>query len=293
MINLVKKYEILLLLAGIILVLFLVKVFFTGKPSPSVTAERLPIPSFAQENITNRTVSYQFNFSPTQNFPTSLLVYKISSLKTETFPEIKPDFAGSPVITLDQTAVQTAKAFLGEKGVGEEFAGLSQLQYLKIDKTETFSASSSAEADIFVVNFWPQIKTTTVVTDKPSSPPTSIWVGKNGKIEKAFATTFSIEEAGSFSLRTLEIAAQDISQQKATLVWLDNGGTLGYAPPRTVLNVVLEKVSLAYFLPSSSQELLEPIFVFEGKAQIQGEGSVAAAVYLPALAEKYFTNPEP
>ncbi len=293
MINLLKKYKIILLLAGLALVLFLIKIFWANKPATPSVVERLPFPVFTQANITNRTINYQFNFSQPGNLPENLPVYKVSDLKTETFPEIKPDYVGSPVVSEDSVAIQAAKTFLQEKGIDDNFAGLSQLQYRQIDKSETFSASSSAQADIFVVNFWPQIKDITVVSDTPQSPLTSIWVGKNGKTEKAFATTFSFTESGSFSLRSLQTASQDLVSQKGTLVWLDEGENYGYLPPKTVLGITLQKASLAYYLPSTNQEIMEPVFVFEGTAQIQGEGAIKAAVYLPAIEEKYFLSPEP
>ena len=290
MLNFLKRYWLIFFLAGVVVVLFLIKTYFAPGPLPTPPPlERLPTPRFTSESITNRTINYQFALSLPTNFPQSLPVYKISQIETKTFPELKPDLSGPQLLSSDSAAIEVAKTFLQEKNISEEFASLNRVTYRKVGKLETFIATTSAEADIFVVDFWAGVEGTTVVSGRPISPLVSVWLGKNGKIQKAFATTFSLTESKTYPLRPLITAQQDLLLQKSTLVWLEKEEAYGPLPPETINNLTIEWVSLAYFLPSPTFGFLEPIYIFEGKAILTTGKTVGAAVYLPAIEETYLT----
>ena len=283
MLNFLKRYWLIFFLAGVAVVLCLIKTYFAPGPLPTPSPlEKIPFPKFSAEEVTNRTINYQFALSLPTDFPQNLPVYKVLNLETKTFSEIKPDLTGTPLIFSDLQATEAARTFLKENGIGEEFATLAQVSYRKVGKLETFPATTSAEADIFVVGFWSQVDGVTVVSSKPTSPPTSVWVGKNGKIQKAFATIFSLGESKVYPLRSLTIAQQDLLGQKGTLVWLEKEETYGPLPPKTIVSLTIERVSLAYFLPQETPGVLQPIYIFEGKAELSDGKMVGAAVYLPA-----------
>lgn len=288
MTSFLKKYWLFLFLVIIIFVLFLVRVFLSPKEVPQTSPEKLPRPRFIQAPVSNQFINYQFSFSGPADLPSSLPVYKVLNLKTDAFPEITPDLAGESVISSDSAAMGLAKSFLEEKGVEENFLNLSQVNYRRVEKTETFPATASSEIDIFVVNFWPTIEKIAVVSDTPNSPLSSVWLGKNGRAQKVFSTSFSLEEKGAYPLRSLAVANQDLLGQKGTLVWLEEEELYESGLSKTVEAVILDRVSLAYFLPPKNLGILEPIYVFEGRAVLGGEEKTRrAAVYLPAIEEKF------
>lgn len=283
-----KKYWLILLLITTVVVLFLIKIFLAQKPIPQITQEKLPSPRFIQEQVTNQTINYQLTFSPPSDFPSSLPVYKVSGYKTETFPEIVPDLSGPPVVSSDSAVVELAGAFLKEKGVEENFLEISQIKYRRVKKMETFPATGSGEIDVFVVNFWPNIDKVTLISDTPASPLSSVWLGKNSRVQKAFTTNFVLEEMSSYLLRSLTVASQDVLNQKGTLVWLEKEEAYESVSPKTIQTIIIDRVSLAYFISSENPVFLEPIYVFEGKAVLLAEEkTIRAAVYLPAVEEKY------
>lgn len=286
MINFLKRYWFLWFLGGVVVVLFLIKTFFAPGLAPTpAPLEKLPAPEFVPEQVTNQVLNYQFDFPLPTNFPSSLPVHKISQIETKTFPEIKPDLEGAQIVSSDSAAVEIAKGFLQEKEIDERFASLSQVGYRTVGKLETFLATTSAEADLFIVDFWPKIDGATVVTNKPIAPPTSVWVGKNGKVQKALATIFSLEETKTYPLRSLVIAQQDLFRQKGVLVWLEKEETYGFLPPKTIGEITIERVSLAYFLPLKTFVFFEPIYIFEGKTELENGKVVRVTIYLPAVEE--------
>ncbi len=285
-----KKYWLFLLLGIVALVLISLKLFLgQQKTTPPASTAELSAPVFIQEKVTNNIINYQIDFSLNASFPNSLPVYQLASIKTDSFPAIEPNYGGPAVITSDPAATTRAKEFLKEKGVEDRFTEISSLSYLGIDKSETFVATSSAEIDVYVVGFWSKIKGLTVVSNGPKSPLSYVWVGKNGQIQKALATTFSEQEIKPFPLRSLETAARDITSQKGSLVWLEKDNDYGFSPAVAVGSIILERVSLAYFLPTNDSKIIEPIYVFEGKAFLLDGKIINTAVYLPAVEEKYLS----
>lgn len=286
MVNLLKKYWFIFLLGGIATVLFLVKTVFPPQPQPP-SLERLPLPKFIPEEITNRTINYQFNLSLPTDFPQNMPVYKILNLEARTFPETKPDLGGNTLVSSDSAAVEIAREFLREKNIDNGLFSFIEVSYRLVEKMEAFPATTSARANIFVVDFWGKTDETKILSDKPVSPLASIWVGKNGRVQKAFAMIFSLAEPKLYPLRPPTIAQQDIVAQKGTLVWLEKEEDYGPLPPQTTIeNLMIEGVFLAYFLPPPGVSHLEPIYVFEGKAQLVGGRVVGTAIYLPAIEEK-------
>lgn len=285
MVNLLKKYWFIFLLGGIAIVLFLVKIVFPPQPQPPFL-ERLPFPKFIPEEATNRTINYQFNLSLPTDFPQNMPVYKILNLEVQTFPEIKPDLAGNTLVSSGSAAVEIAREFLREKNIDNGLFSFIEVSYRMVEKMEVFSATTSAQANIFVVDFWGKTDEIKILSDKPVSPLASVWVGKNGGVQKAFAMIFSLAEPKLYPLRPPTIAQQDIVAQKGTPVWLGKEEDYGPLPPETIENLIIEKVFFAYFLPPPGVSHLEPIYVFEGKAQLAGGRVVGAAVYLPAIEER-------
>lgn len=283
-----KKYWLIFLLSGIVILLLITKLLLKNQLVSNLTAETIPSPRIVPLSVTNRSIVYQFNLMSPTNFPASLPVYKISSLKTNSFPETEADLAGEKSVNSDASAVDIAKTFLTKSGVGENFFQQNQVEYLRVVKMSVYPATGSANIDVYAVNFWPELDGLTIVPAQPNAPLNSVWIGKNGKVQKAFSTTFSLTKNKEFPLRPLSVAQQDVTQQKGTLVWLDTKKVAEGYSQITVQGVFLEKVYLACFLPANESDPLEPVYVFEGKAVLQGEEkTVGAVVYLPAIEEKY------
>jgi hypothetical protein len=292
MINFLKNKWALLLLVGVALVLILIKVFWLPKQQaglfPSASPQQtLPLPKFIPEQITNQSVNFELGPLSLTNQPTTLPVYQVSSIGEDYFPEASGNLEGQTILFDNATAIEEAKKILKEKGL-EINNSATHVSYKTVENLNAFSVPTASEASIFVVDFQLKKDGFPIVLEQPHASIYSVWLGKNGKMQKGFAFKPVLGEAANFPMRSLEQAKTDITKQKGTVVWLEQQLTEEGAPgPLTIDKITLDTVYLAYLLPSQAPGYLQPIYVFEGKASLVDGSSVAAAVYLPAVEEKY------
>lgn len=286
--NFLKKYWLFGFLIFLVFLVVVLKIFFSQKTTV-VPNRELSTPKFISEQVVNQNINYQITASLPTNLPTNLPVYEIAGLRIKDAPyqEASPSSA-----KIDQKEAEAlAKKFLLENG-GPALDYETTVSFIILGKTETFATQDAELADAYVVGFQPKINKTGMIADRPDTALSNVWITKTGQVAKASVLGFSLNQLKNYPLRNIKTAQADLLAQKATLVWLKKPA---YAPslPANVLSFVVNKIYLAYFLPNQENDILQPIYVFEGKTTLQSGEIEEAAIYLPAIEEKYLFTPGP
>lgn len=196
------------------------------------------------------------------------------------------------VVTSASEAASVAREFLAEKGlwIKELENGGQEVSFKKIEGFSLKEARSAPEADIFAIDFYPEVENLRVVSNYPQSGLVYVWVRKSGVIRKIVYTFYPIDfnMVATYPIKTLDEVTSDLQNQKGTIVYL---GVLGEypigAPAYAVYSADINKLELAYFESPKTQKYLQPIYVFKGTAKLSGGRLGEIIIYLPAVSKDW------
>lgn len=274
-------------------------VFFFRQPTTLPQPPKLPTlvpPQFKPAQIAEGRIFYQLDLKENApEAPDKLPFYQVQSRPSFNYP-VKANLEGKSILISPTQAAGLAKGFLGQNNrFPEELnQGEYQIKFLKIGGYEVFPTDSFEKADIVAVHFYPKIGDLYIIDNNPFSALVEVWIGKNGQPQKVrdFLAEYKKTEGGDYPIISFTKAWQAIEQKGTVVSVLKQEET--YSPAVVKINtIVIDKVYLAYFQPSELPSLLQPIWVFQGKAILQDGTESEVTVYLPAIEEKYFITPGP
>lgn len=171
-------------------------------------------------------------------------------------------------------------------------------QYLILENERFTNAGTFDNSQIIQLFYDKRLSDYPLVGNSPDVLQTIIKIQKNGEILSLNSRFFEeYEVSGTAQLKSPSEALDEIRIGKGKIVQtliLDQYGQaieLFRATPVDVKSVQINKISLAYFLPSNTEDLIQPIFNVEGTFSHKGGEVGKITIYLPAV--KFLTNPKP
>ena len=163
-------------------------------------------------------------------------------------------------------------------------------KYLTItDKDRLKSASSFENAHLVEFSYQKNLSGLPLLTNQPDSPYTSIDIAKDGQVVYLSSRFFEkFTQLDSYPIKSASEAVDQIKNGQGKIVLtqiLDENGQaleLFRNQPININSALINKLSLAYFLPDNPQETIQPIFVAEGNFQRENEKG-RVLIYLAAI----------
>jgi hypothetical protein len=195
-----------------------------------------------------------------------------------------PSFANKQLS--DSSLVNLATNFLTENGfVSPDDIQFASFSYLKETAGQGLYSVSKEEATFYQVNFSSVVSETTILTLNPQDTPIYVRILPDGTVFKARVIRLGTisESLTQYKLKTYDEVVSEITN--ATLISLDDGNIhLSDIPEGSIENILISEVRLVYLLDSPTSQILQPVYLFKGKATISGFPSeVNASLYLPAV----------
>jgi len=151
------------------------------------------------------------------------------------------------------------------------------------------STNSFESANIIELHFEKKLDGISLVTNSPRSSYAILRITKGGQVTRLDAKLFeSFNKKQSFSTKALKEAISQVSTRQGAIVEAvildENGQSLELFQnlPVDLDTVSLTKVSLGYFLPDTNDDLVQPVYVFEGSF-VKDNQNGRVVIYLPAL----------
>jgi hypothetical protein len=177
-------------------------------------------------------------------------------------------------------AIQLASAFLnkGGKMIDDLKEGLIEVSFWKFDKNGLKSVLSQSEANAARVDFFGKdLEGMKLVSTNFDQASVSVLIsGSRMEAKRIIEVNFKNTniDRESYSTYPIKTSEEAINSLKTGNYWT--------AKDVSNKNVVIRKMYLAYFEPTTLTNYLQPIFVFEGD-----NGFVA---YVPAISSDYIAN---
>jgi len=164
-----------------------------------------------------------------------------------------------------------------------QFAGFT---YFKVQNgIENLAKTNKDDSQIIQINYSEGNFKYPILTADPDKSQITVQFLKNGHIINLSANLgFNFQESPSqYPLKTFDQFSDQITS--SVLISLDNNNVnLPDLKNSDINNLIIEKVSLAYLLDFSNQNIVQPVFLIEGQALIKSvKGPVNASLYLPAF----------
>src|SRR3989304_2346057 len=177
-------------------------------------------------------------------------------------------------------------------------ANLQKTQYLRLENERFIGAGTFASSQIVQFFYDKKLSDYPLIGNSPDILPTIIKIQKNGEIISLSARFFKeYEMSGTAQLKSSSEAIGEIKTGKGKVVQtliLDQYGQaveLFRVAPVDVRSARINKISLVYFLPPDTGDLIQPIFNVEGKFDYNDGESGKITIYLPAV--KFLTSSKP
>lgn len=189
----------------------------------------------------------------------------------------------------DPALGKIASDFLTQNGfVASDKIKFSSVVPLKTGISEGIRPSDRSTASFYQVNFSPKVAGFEILTVNPTKSPIYVRVLPDGSIFGASVNKFDSlrESTEAFRLKNFDQLNASIKNKEAVVVSLDAGNlSPSDLPANTSKKVVISEINLAYLLDPGNPNIIAPVYVLKGEAQIGGLPSVVDAIfYLPALA---------
>lgn len=173
---------------------------------------------------------------------------------------------------------------------------IKRAQYLKQSGPVYLSTDSLSEADVAQIDFEFKIESFEILSAMPGVPPLSLKIGPKMQIVRIdYQSPFGqLGSDKTYPLKTEKEVLENleamprISGLQLPLFQYFSTDT----DYQKIQSVEYQEVSLGYYRPLVSEEYLHPVFLISGTAQLMGGEKGEVYLFLPAVAEKYFT-PEP
>ena len=166
---------------------------------------------------------------------------------------------------------------------------LKKTEYQVVSGNYRLPVEKFEDAQIIEFSFDKQLSGISLTDNYPGSGFSRARVTKDGEVAYLFSRYFDkFSESDSYDLKTTKEVQDEIAKGQGKIVQtevLDEKGVpLNiYEHPQNISNAILEKVSLAYFLPDDIKETVQPIFIFEGSFKTNKNESGKVVIYLPAI----------
>ena len=189
----------------------------------------------------------------------------------------------------DAQIIKTAEEFLTQNGL----ASSSEIKTLSVSYYEERGGqglyqTTHESATFYQVNFTTSIADTPILTLNPQNSPFFVRVLPDGTILKAHIEKFGEIKEGEGVRKLKDYDELLTSQEEATLISLDSGNIyLPDIPKNSIKLITITEIELAYLKESSASQVLQPIFLLKGTADVSGfPDNIDAILYLPAISEK-------
>lgn len=171
-------------------------------------------------------------------------------------------------------------------------AGTQESRLLQIKNARLEKADSLSEAEIVRVDFFRKITTegleVPILGPDPKEGLITAWVtGKGDPIRINFnAWKIDLEKTGTYPLKPISAAWEELNNGTGKLVYLreKNEDLEQLYTPKALGKVMIRNVYLAYYDEPETHDFLQPIYVFEGEAFVEGNRKADCVYYVPVLA---------
>ena len=161
--------------------------------------------------------------------------------------------------------------------------------YLQVTNDQYQIVDSFAASTMVEFAFEERLNNLAVVGQTPSIPMATVRMTKDGSVRMLYLRFFKEFAAlDSYRLKSVNEAKREVTKGQGKIVDIttvdENGRALTKPSFETFegKTVKISQIRLAYFLPENLDEPVQPIFVFEGEFEKDGE-SGKIAIYLPAI----------
>ncbi|OGD83967.1 hypothetical protein A3J17_01890 [Candidatus Curtissbacteria bacterium RIFCSPLOWO2_02_FULL_40_11] len=151
------------------------------------------------------------------------------------------------------------------------------------------STNSFESANTIELHFEKKLDGISLVTNSPRSSYAILRITKGGEVTRLDAKLFeSFNKKQAFRTKTLKEAISAVSARQGSIVEAvildENGQSLELFQnlPVDLDTVSLTKVSFGYFLPDTTDDLVQPIYVFEGNF-VKDNQNGRVVIYVPSL----------
>jgi hypothetical protein len=182
---------------------------------------------------------------------------------------------------------ERAERFLSERLlVPKEYFEFTSLQYLSfLGGHEELIKTSEGNAQFYQYDFSPAGSGFKVVSFDPNSTVYTVLILPDGTVQKA-----QTEDLGELTASTESYIIKNYKEvletlSEADIITIDGGNIPPSLLDRNVVeNVTINDVELAYLMPADGTNVLQPIFILDGLADIRNiRERVSVVLYLPAF----------
>lgn len=246
------------------------KMGFTGEPITFQDIQNGSVMIWNGENYTLTAKQKSGEIQLTSNLPTETLVANAEdkSLSDDDLKNIASSFLnGRAGLDPTQTKFIGFSYFKQENGV------------------ENLAKTDKGGAEVIQLNYYQSTSPYPILTQNPDLPQIWIQLLKDGSIYSFTANLgYNFQESQTeYPLKNYTQFSAEIGS--SVLVSLNNGNINIPDLSSTDINTLqINSVSLAYLLDFGSQGILQPVFLLEGKASVNGFSTpVDVSLYLPAF----------
>lgn len=259
---------------------------------------------FTQDEINKISSSLGFNFDPlrvTDIKDGNILIWNSDNQSLLVAPKIRKVKIVPPTSPriLIQNAIDKKLTEDQYKALGDEF--LSQRMpltpenlkfmdfvYLKIENgLELFRKTLKENSEFVQLNYYQNPLEYPLLSLNPQDSQVIIQFLKDGSILNFEATlpTGIVESPNEYPIKSFEEFTSSIN--KGILVSLNDGNiNLPDIKKSEITNININKISLAYLIDEDKGEIIQPVFLLEGNANVSGYAAdVSAQFYLPAFSQ--------
>lgn len=199
-------------------------------------------------------------------------------------------------------AIKKAQEFLTRNGLlkGEFEGGAQTTRLHQIVNGKAEVASALSEAQFTRVDFFRNLTGVSadsfaILPPNPEIGLVQIWItsGLSPQINNILYASYTVweldkERAETYPLRPVSSAWEEVQEGKGIAeILIEGTSTLNSYTPPTLKSVTIRNVWLAYFDDDSSQDYLQPIYVFSGEAKTTDGQEADFVAYVPAVSPEW------
>ncbi len=187
----------------------------------------------------------------------------------------------------DSALTKIASDFLTQNGfVSGDKIKFTSILPLKAGVSEGLRSIDKQSASFYQIDFSPKVAGFEILTVNPLNSPVYVRVLPDGNVFGASVNKFDSLREGveKFRLKNFDQIITSTKNKEAIVVSLDQGNlSSSDLPANTSKKATITEIALAYLLDPGNPNILAPIYVLKGEAQIGGLSSTVEVVfYLPA-----------
>ena len=178
-----------------------------------------------------------------------------------------------------------ASDFLNSAGFSIDLA-TAEPTHFKITSHDTLEVSDPNQATYVNFTFYPLVMEYPAVFSKFKN---SISLDFGGNVLQLTIRNLQLGEKGQvYPILNLKDAINELLAQRSALINLAEPDTSATKN----LSITLEKAYLAYYIPQNSDQIIQPVWVFEGADQ-KNQSKIRATYAVPAIASQYLKIIQP